>query len=1779
MAIPQTPTQTWREPNQSSAVERRTRMIRRVMIVSLITLLTVLLFSFLFPPFFNPSTHVVLMGTGINENYQTPFIPFVKEDQDALREIDGILVHDQAGAWNSRRNAEGLVDSVKKQGVKSGDQLIVYLTAHGIVDAGGNAFLLCDDFDVNKQARTRVLVNDLLDELSECDAASKILILNAGQMDYDPRLGVFVNDFPERLRAAVEQCADSSLWVYCSHQSLQYSQVSHAVQRSIFGLFIAEGLRGAADIDQNRQVDLQELALFTSANVASWVRQMSAGVAHQDPLLLRADEASLTPSPKLVTLDPAGPPYRFDVTSLLPPEELVTGTAAVASSTNRITGVLRRRDAQSNQDSLSVATGSDGQARGDSMPPASDADIGTANTNESDNIPDPENVADAETTDAQKQEGHKSIKSSGGENAGKASGVKSERAKAMHLLAAAWQERDQTANSWSEMMPADSPVENWPHIWHEYQNELAGIGQRLRGGDGIDPATISALLEERKTKSGGAEKSSSSTSSTWNPLEYHNAKAIADLIPTLGLAQVVFSDDTDEIGIDVAGLNTALEKENEQEFLAWVKANASSTSHQYRELVFFEKLIANSGLPWDLVQTAARTCLHGERVAALDLLAPGWVREKLGEADSWRFGAEALLVTQIGPDWQDRAARGLEKAGEIYRAAELDLLEVRKAQHLRDVLTVQAPAWIHLHRRVGTFNCSNGPAGKPQLLVMLKQLNELISILSQPGVGRQEKLVDAVSRLSQTKTTVESECSYEVVNQMLSQQVPEKGIAWRAEQYLLSPFITSSTRKLLLASIGSVARELTAGFQGVRLNKNSLSEMSDAASEHVEVQFIGMKVKADLDFELAKLFRQGGTLKDSNNIQETFLLTENFHRELIANYRDLESAQASGNQARLRDCQAEVLRTCRDFGHAIARFYELALESLETDRSRNASGVGVVTRSLRLLDPRDAWRFIDLDVLQVAFAPDLQSTLGWQKMREKVAMLYLGDIPSESVSLASVPLPGSPPGVDLSSSQKSAGHDSADSAVELVVDGAGRLDLQDVDDGSISVGLNNRSGRSISVILALGYNRDLVEVYPENTQQTNLDFKPAVLSLDEVGVASTTPGRVTQVFKLPPREMTSVNLRIHRTHEATQSSVITVDLYEEKREHTYSGRGASLLDRKNIAVVLPVAELFVRQSFVDGDFLDVKVSDGQEIVLHPYPNRMNGFRFGLRNNSEIDKNVSVAIYHPPTFLGATSSSKYAQMLTGMTPLAEYKFSASTDGSACFPVARESEEKEGTGKEKSASPVGDGGAAGKPMAALPLTDLVHGMLVAITDVDSGQVTYRRVRCAVQRPRRYVRPEVRYDAFANQISVSIAARDQAPFPVGKPVVITADLGSSLSSRVSGKLKGTLSAPEFQDALYIKLPSPPPPRVRLCLDVDDYPRAFIYEVPCDRSTSNVAEMTDLMEVQVATTDRQRVFAATSAIPAQVKVNAPLGTFEDDQDSLQVVLKSSLEGSAGDVSSFTWDTDRFVSLGFQKSLPDGTLELLSKVSDFRIDMPSSGLENVSLDLLGRLCVRNKRTKESLQTLRIDSTPPLIAVAQIVGAGSFAAAQSNIDVRAFAWDVDSQVKKVEAAFEAGESLVFPTDGVITQADAISPKEWKMLVPVGNELGERTLLIRAIDKVGNASRPFPLRMSVLSPAEAKQMLQKQTVELAGTVRFREELVPNTTLALSAVGVDPASKKPDPLASGKTDAQGRFLISNVPPGMYQLNVRGVLRNRVRMTQIPVEVNPGQKRIINLEVSLP
>ena len=146
MATERSPSQTWRQEIESPTTKRRKRMYRRCVIVLVNAGLLGLLLYLLVPPFFAPKTNVILIGTGYNRNYQSPFIPFVNQDHDAFTAVEGIVVHDHREAWTSRWRSRGLADIFESVDIAQNDSLVIYLTAHGIVDAEGNALLLFDDF-------------------------------------------------------------------------------------------------------------------------------------------------------------------------------------------------------------------------------------------------------------------------------------------------------------------------------------------------------------------------------------------------------------------------------------------------------------------------------------------------------------------------------------------------------------------------------------------------------------------------------------------------------------------------------------------------------------------------------------------------------------------------------------------------------------------------------------------------------------------------------------------------------------------------------------------------------------------------------------------------------------------------------------------------------------------------------------------------------------------------------------------------------------------------------------------------------------------------------------------------------------------------------------------------------------------------------------------------------------------------------------------------------------------------------------------------------------------------------------------------------------------------------------------------------------------------------------------------------------------------------------------------------------------------------------------------
>ncbi|MAI78102.1 MAG: hypothetical protein CL917_04110 [Deltaproteobacteria bacterium] len=1741
------------------------------MIISTLLLLIGGLFYFLLPPFFKPRSYFFVVGTGINESFQTPFIPFVKEDHASFDEIHGIVVRQRADDWKSRESAASMVGNFVSQGVTDKDTLVLYLTAHGVSDANGNAFLLCDDFELQQEVKTRILIRDLLTEFSRCDAAVKVLILNAGTIDYDPRIGVFVNDFPGLLKREVERTEDPSLWVLCSHQSCQYSHAAHAVKRSVFGLFVTEGLKGAADFDRNGSVDVGELAAFSSSYVSSWVQQMSDGQAYQEPLLFSGSPGlARNEFPVLVNLDSAVAPYDFSIEKLLLPsagsgESREVGTASQGLTNYQpFSGVLRRRE-----------------ARADSLGPADTDDSVVAESTRAANGDADATQSSAIAADNNTSSG--AAKKSGDAVGGQAKSVP-QRRRAQNLLAAAWRDRDLLMQSRDKVNSADSPVANWPHLWKEYQVELADIGNRLRGGVGVDPSTISRLLSAGAAASSKpGEASKNQLPDFWKPVVVRELASIKKKLPTLGLARLIFAENDEALGIDTAGLQLALKQKDSKELIVWLSSGVPSWAEHYREFVFLKKLVANTELDWALVQKGATTCLCGESVAALDCLAPGWARARLFQADEWRFTAESLLFNRIGPDWRGRVARGLEEATGAYHDAEMEFFEVRQAQRLCDQLILETPFWIQMQRRTGGIQSNLGMHETSILVSVLRQLNQVLEILETPDKPQISTLRKAKAELLRALAKLERGLSTQVLDQLVQTREQRSGLASKFEYYLQTPLLSFSARESLLAKVGVIARRAAGTFESPsgELVRDWNCTQETAVKRGLRSR--GLTRSAELELEFAKLFCV--TANDPVKSECNKMLVEIEHYcDLLEKQTDLWSesldAKIQGND--LLTHRRTALKASREIGGVVSRLYQLSLEALQSDASQQSPDFRFLIRSLRLLDPRDAWRFVDLDVDEISFAANLASTMQLQDKREDIASIYLATDKS-FVQAAGTNMARAISAHPLLEPQRN-----LVSTVSLDLPNPNVVDLQDQESQLLPVSLTNHGQESRRVRLAFDYDPELVEVIGDDKLMSGLILGTPIFSLNKVGGLSTDPGRASICITVPPNESQNFRFRIKRKTDAVQSNTITLDIYDASNKLERGITTPQLLVRRTLRILLPVATFFVRQSQADGAYTDFYVTNNNDLRLKAFPNRLNDFRFGLSGFSGNPKDVSLALYDPPSSFATARKSDYSTLLEGRNPLAEYEYNLLGNREICFPQPPKPEENTDSVVDDSASNTNNKTAAESAQTRSPLShaNLKNGLLAAMTDNTTGQVTYRKIDFRILRPERYVSPSVEYDAGGNRIGIRVSASDIADVPVGGPILLRTRVHGALTERVSGKLTCALTSPTYSGSMFVTLPTPPPSTVRLSLDVDGFPRAFIYDVPSARSVREVPQSTNLTEVKIQTQlePASSVVGARAFIPASVRVNAPRGSFESKGDNLSVTVSTltghgSLTKRGKLTASRDFDTDREVTLGFVKALPDGTVRVLSNVTDFEIDLPSKGLENVNLLLACKLNLQDGRSAESSTRIAIDTEPPLIGLARIQGPLNFATAQSKVGIKALVWDAKSEIQKVEAAFDAVGSGEFPSKGPVTLAQRGTQSEWDLLVPTGAELGERTLLVRAVDQVGNTSDPYPLRLEVLASGAAESRIQQQTVEIVGTVRFRDELISNAELSLNPVFGKAGGNPIQPVAGAKSDSKGFYSIANVPPGSYQLKIRGVIRNRVRLSNLSIQVKPGGERTIQVDVALP
>ncbi|HND52754.1 MAG TPA: caspase family protein, partial [Pirellulaceae bacterium] len=750
---------SWRLPEIDHQRGRGLRTLRRWGSVGVVTLLGVVYFYLLLSPFWHPRTHFATLSGVSYDAWQVRPLEFAQEDAAAVQQpLNSALLpkgRKPAVALHVLRtpaDVTRLTDSLTQLASTQSDVLILYLAAHGVA-WDGEAFLLCQNFDPANAEAGRFPVATLLRQLAESSAGVKLLLLDAGRIDYEPRLGLVANDFPDMLTSAVERAGDSRLWVLSSHASMQRAHVDPARRTSVFGAAVAHGLDGAADRSGDRLLDLRELADYVRAEVAANVRRATGRLqtpqliwgggrdydSQPSPLLL-AVQSSLIPKqltgaasnaatkatqrasadPKVASATRAGGQAASLANSTNKAAENSAAAAphdsANASTASRTPGAAATGDLQSaaggaqNRGStrqggaVGNATGELDESLEQLLTRAWRMSLPLSPASITGSLPsDPSGATSTVSTASggSTPRGTGGISADGGVASGNPNSSDSPAegpGESARRPTAADGRNSLVSTGKSAVLPRQ--FEGRAYFWRAWLHRLWAYEKLSQTGDEVVRTEVAAALRRDLT----ALESSGELPAGFrvDPSVVGLRAALPSFLPstadspTWSLAHRISSERAAPLPASIARWTTSVEQRlADSKPDAWKKLVAEEWPDRatgYFENRFLRELTALPPHAWSLTQLAWQTCRAGQRVAT-HRLAPA-LASRLDEADRWQWVARREMTDQIGGEWIARAETCLQQSLGLYLALERDLEELAGALRLRQHWLLRAPEYV-----------------------------------------------------------------------------------------------------------------------------------------------------------------------------------------------------------------------------------------------------------------------------------------------------------------------------------------------------------------------------------------------------------------------------------------------------------------------------------------------------------------------------------------------------------------------------------------------------------------------------------------------------------------------------------------------------------------------------------------------------------------------------------------------------------------------------------------------------------------------------------------------------------------------------------------------------------------------------------------------------------------------------------------------------------------------------------------------------------------------------
>jgi len=599
--------------------------------------------------------------------------------------------------------------------------------------------------------------------------------------------------------------------------------------------------------------------------------------------------------------------------------------------------------------------------------------------------------------------------------------------------------------------------------------------------------------------------------------------------------------------------------------------------------------------------------------------------------------------------------------------------------------------------------------------------------------------------------------------------------------------------------------------------------------------------------------------------------------------------------------------------------------------------------------------------------------------------------------------------------------------------------------------------------------------------------------------------------------------------------------------------------------------------------------DGAERLL-PYPNRITSYEVALRNLREDDFKAVVSLLTPlgpvrgdppDTMISAAAAKQWLDQLGGTTELvAPQEIVLLADGTplTILPPAPKKPEAEAA---SAAAPVAAAPAApaAPPPAAgdtagPPGISVTHGLVLVVQDPAADTVGLRLIRISSQRPRRYVLASAAYDLTAGKLNLRIEASDPAVLPAaGVPIVVR--VGDDAPRPLDVTLSGRLDPAQPSLMLTADVAPDEGRLVTAELDVDGFPRAFLFRFFPNATQPNVPEWVERNRLKILTpAGGTALRSPLETIPLTARVDAPVGTFLDPRDELLIGVDANRDRVFRNEEPLRLGSDRQVDIRWLDDPKATAFDLLSLVEDFQLDVPSGRLRDTRVNLLAQLRAGGRDSWSDPVEVILDGQPPRVGAVRIMP-GRIAVLGQPLEISLNADDDLSGVLSVRCGFAKPGTEQFADQPPPVDAGLTGGGTWAASVPTeGLVRGSYRLLLQATDRVGNASRPEAVLIELRSESEMEAE-QNQPKSVAGVVVHGSTPVAGATVELFPPEADPP---PAALASRITDSQGRFSFNLVKPGEYRLSARGLVRNVRRRQEQNVTVPAGNRPLPTVRLVL-